>query len=129
MMMMPILIRKLLTTVLVYSFAEVLEDLIAKEKKEKCAGCQVDHQSQHKHECMMQSEMEHLNKHFPSVYSSFSILQVLHQFSSDVKILNLSQDVICNFFLLNVIVLDTLHNPSTKDSVFRLLQKRVRASE
>lgn len=119
--------KKLLSTVLLYSLAEVLEGLIQKKKTESCAGCHIDHPSQHRHECLMNGEQEHLDRHFESVYASFTLLEVMNKFKEDVKKLNIPQDLICNYFILNVIMLDKLRTQTVKDNVYSLMKKRIRA--
>lgn len=121
--------KKLLTTVLIYSFAEVLQELITKKTKETCSGCQVEHPSQHNHECLMKSEQEHLERHFETACRSFLLLDVLIKFREDVKKLNMSSEFVCNYFLLNVIVLDRLRSQTIKDNVYRLMEKRIKSRE
>ncbi|CAG2190991.1 PTGR3 [Mytilus edulis] len=119
--------KKLLTTVLIYSFAEVLQELITKKTKETCSGWQVEHPSQHNHECLMNGEQEHLERHFETACRSFLLLDVLIKFREDVKKLNMSSEFVCNYFLLNVIVLDRLRSQPIKDSVYRLMEKRIKS--
>ncbi|VDI26896.1 Hypothetical predicted protein [Mytilus galloprovincialis] len=46
-----------------------------KENERTCSGCQVEHPSQHNHECLMNGEHEHLERHFETACHSFSLLE------------------------------------------------------
>lgn len=118
--------KKLLSTVLIFSLSEVLEEMIQKLKTKTCTGCQCDHPSQTNHECIMTSEQEHLDMLFEKVYESFHRLDVLKKFSENVKRLNLSSDVISQYFFMNVIMLDKLRSTVTKVNVNQLMEKKIK---
>lgn len=125
---MSTLNRKILQTVLMYSFAAVLEDYIAKKKKSTCYGCEIEHPSQKEHDCMMMTEQEHLDRHFENAFNDFTMLDVLLVFKDRVKLVNIRPETVCNYFLLNVIMLDKLHSHSYKGSVYALLKKNISKS-
>lgn len=111
---------------LLFTLAEVLEEMIQKLKKKTCTGCQCDHHSQTNHECIMTSEQEHLDMLFEKVYESFHTLCVLKKFSENVKRLNLSTELISPYFFMNVIMLDKLRSTVTKVNVRDLMEKKIK---
>ena len=116
--------RRLLSTVLLFSLAEVIEGMIEKLKKATCAGCEIDHPSQTRHTCIMRDDQEHLNMHFDRVYDSFKLLDVLKVYKERSDRLNVSNEVIWQFFFLNVIVTEKLRTKEMKNKVYQLLQKK-----
>ena len=120
--------RKLLQTILAYSLAAVLKNCISKKKKSACNGCKRDHPSQNEHECIMLTELEHLDRHFDQVYGEFSLVDVLLDFKERVKMVNICPNFVCNFFLLNAIMLDKLHTKLYRDTVYGLLKKNINES-
>ena len=118
--------KTILSTVLLFSFGEVLEEIIHKLKRKTCAGCQCDHPSQNKHECLMQSEQEHLTVHFDTAIESFSLVDVLKIYADIVGKLDIPLDVASDFFFLNAIMVDKLHTNNIKTKVKELLEKKLK---
>lgn len=84
----------------------------------------MEHPSQKEHECIMLTEQEYLDRHFDQVYEEFTFMDVLLDFKERVKMVNICPNFVCNFFLLNVIMLDKIHTQSYKDNVYGLLKKK-----
>ena len=118
--------KRLMSTVLVFSMADVLEELIKQKKTESCPGCQVDHPSQTRHDCLVKSEEEHLTAHFETVFKTFHLLDVMNRFSENMGKVNGYRQLL---LFLNVIVLDRLRSDVVKDTVYLLLEKRAKAKE
>ena len=118
-----------MSTVLLYSFAEVIEDVIEQKKKESCAGCEIEHPSQRRHDCLMMSDLEHLQRHFEAAFQSFRLLDVLNKYSLKVKKLNLSTNLVSYYFFLNVVLLDKLHSNVSKNNVYQFLERKVKRQE
>ncbi|VDI68963.1 Hypothetical predicted protein [Mytilus galloprovincialis] len=60
--------KRLLSTILLFSFAELLDEMVQQLSKKFCQGCKVEHGSQHRHECLMDSELDKLEKHFDQAF-------------------------------------------------------------
>ncbi|CAC5392640.1 unnamed protein product [Mytilus coruscus] len=102
--------KKLHSTVLLFSFAELLEEMVQQISKKFCQGCKVEHGSQHRHNCLMDSELDKLEKHFEHAYCEFKYSHILGKYRENVRTLNLENSIVLNFFILHVLFLDTLRS-------------------
>ena len=118
-----------MSTVLLFSLVEVIEEMIEKLKKSTCAGCEIDHPSQTRHTCIMRDAQEHLNMHFDRVYQSFQLMDALKAYKEKSDKLNISCEVIWQFFFLNVIVIDGLRSKEMKNKVFQMMERKLKLDE
>ncbi|CAC5392638.1 unnamed protein product [Mytilus coruscus] len=118
--------KKLLSTVLLFSFAELLEEMVQQLSKNFCQGCKVKHGSQHRHDCLMDSELDKLEKHFEQAYCEFKYSHILGKYRENVRTLNLENSIVLNFFILHVLFLDTLRSEKMKETVYNLMERKVK---
>ncbi|VDH97044.1 Hypothetical predicted protein [Mytilus galloprovincialis] len=106
--------KRLLSTILLFSFAELLDEMVQQLSKKFCQGCKVEHGSQHKHECLMDSELDKLEKHFDQAFCEFKYSHILGKYRENVRTLTLENSVVLNFFILHVLFMDTLRSEKMK---------------
>ncbi|CAC5413710.1 unnamed protein product [Mytilus coruscus] len=102
--------KRLLSTILLFSFAELLEEIVQQLSKKFCQGCKVEHGSQHRHDCLMDSELDKLEKHFEQAFCEFKYSHILGKYRENVRTLNLENSVVLKFFILRVLFMDTLRS-------------------
>ena len=120
---------KMLSTVLLFTFAEELEELIEELSKKYCTGCQCDHPSQIRHECLMDSAIEKLNKHFENAFQSFKYVNILLRFIQNSRKLFVSEEDKQMYFIKNVIFLDKLKSSAMKETAYRLMERKIKLEE
>ncbi|CAC5362602.1 unnamed protein product [Mytilus coruscus] len=118
--------KRLLSTILLFSFAELLEEMVQQLSKKFCQGCKVEHGSQHRHDCLMDSELDKLEKHFEQAYWEFKYSHILGKYRENVRTWNLENSVLLNFFILHVFFLDTLRSEKMKETVYNLMERKVK---
>ena len=118
--------KRLLSTILLFSFAELLDEMVQQLSKKFCQGCKVEHGSQHKHECLMDSELDKLEKHFDQAFCEFKYSHILGKYRENVRKLTLENSVVLNFFILHVLFMDTLRSEKMKVSVYNLMERKLK---
>ena len=111
---------------LIFTFAEVLEEIVKKLVRRACAGCDVNHPSQNRHFCLMESAGEKLERHFGRAYESFKYKDVLQKYRENVQTINSSAEEITRYFILHVLMLDKLRHPTSRNTVYQLMEKRTK---
>ncbi|VDI00967.1 Hypothetical predicted protein [Mytilus galloprovincialis] len=118
--------KRLLSTILLFSFAELLDEMVQQLSKKFCQGCKVEHGSQHRHECLMDSELDKLEKHFDQAFCEFKYSHILGKYRENVRTLTLENSVVLNFFILHVLFMDTLRSEKMKVSVYNLMERKLK---